>query len=705
MRNSSLAALSVSFLFGGASLACGGGGAESAGPNILVPASASASTSAAPVAASPSGSTSAEAARSSVVLAQAAVQITDAGTSFNVPAGWTVKSGSGPWTIVAPEGDLAIHVVDTKSADADEAVRHAWSAVTATFSRTLKLSQPRPGRHGWDALRVYEYETSPNEKRWVIARAMQHRGAWTVVAMDGAASTFEKRAGQLRKIIDTLVPEGWKRESFAGKKANKLDAARIDRIKAFVEATRVKAQIPGEAIALVQGGKSVFEGGFGVRDLDKADKVDAKTLFIIASNTKALTTLMLAKLVDQKKIRWDQPAKELYPDFKLGDPTVTSQVLVSHLVCACTGMPRQDLEWLFDFKKQTPKSEMEMLGTFMPTSKFGEVFQYSNSMAAAAGFIGGHVFAPKKELGAAYDEAMSSLVFAPLGMSDTTFDFARAHKANHARGHAIDIDGKTVHSVDELNDSVIPLRPAGGAWSSAHDMAKYVAMELAGGKLPGGKTYIGEEALLARRKPQVAIGEYASYGMALMVDVETGVHLIHHGGDLFGHHSDMFWIPEADTGGVILTNGDGYLVRKAFIRKVLEELYDGAPEAEADANASIAEFLADKAASRKPLARPIDPAVAAKLARHYKNTKIGEIAVSAKGPNVLFDFGGWQSEMASKVNPDGTSSVIALAPEMDDLGFVVADRGGKSALILRDGQHEYVFEADGAPLSAAPPAK
>ena len=64
---------------------------------------------------------------------------------------------------------------------------------------------------------------------------------------------------------------------------------------------------------------------------------------------------------------------------------------MKHLVCACTGMPRQDMEWLFEFKNATPKSALALLGTFQPTSKFGEVFQYSNLMAAAAGFIGGHV--------------------------------------------------------------------------------------------------------------------------------------------------------------------------------------------------------------------------------------------------------------------------------------------------------------------------
>ena len=113
-----------------------------------------------------------------------------------------------------------------------------------------------------------------------------------------------------------------------------------------------------------------------------------------------------------------------------------------------------------------------------------------------------------------------------------------------------------------VNYSVIPLRPAGGAWSSVDDMLKYVSMELADGKLPDGKTYIDEEPLLERRKPQVYMSKDDTYGMGLMVDKTYGVPVVHHGGDLIGYHSDMIWLPQQNVGAVILTNGDpGWLIR------------------------------------------------------------------------------------------------------------------------------------------------
>jgi CubicO group peptidase (beta-lactamase class C family) len=167
------------------------------------------------------------------------------------------------------------------------------------------------------------------------------------------------------------------------------------------------------------------------------------------------------------------------------------------------------MEWLLEFGKLTPKGAMGTLATM----QLGELFQYSNPMAAAAGYIGGHVAFPKIELGKAYDQAMQTRVFNPLGMTNTTFDFKKAQRGNAAAPHAPDVDGKTAVALNEVNYSVIPVRPAGAAWSNVRDMLKYVQMELAEGKLPNGKQYVSKEALLARREPQVAIGNDATYGM------------------------------------------------------------------------------------------------------------------------------------------------------------------------------------------------
>ena len=103
---------------------------------------------------------------------------------------------------------------------------------------------------------------------------------------------------------------------------------------------------------------------------------------------------MLGKLVDEKKLTWSTPVTQAFPAFKLGDAATTSRVLIKHLICACTGLPRQDFEWLLEFQSLTPAGALAVLGTMQPTTRFGEMFQYSNPLAAAAGYVGGHVLIP-----------------------------------------------------------------------------------------------------------------------------------------------------------------------------------------------------------------------------------------------------------------------------------------------------------------------
>src|SRR5207248_10060187 len=229
------------------------------------------------------------------------------------------------------------------------------------------------------------------------------------------------------------------------------------------------------------------------------------------------------------------------------------------------------------------------------------------------------------------------------------------------------------------------------AWSNVHDMLRYIAMELAEGKLPDGSQYITRETLLARRARQVDIGKDETYGMGLMVDTKYATPVLHHGGDLSGFHSDMMWLPEHGVGAVVLTNADpGWVLRDVFQRKLLEVLFDGRDEADADVAAQAKSYYAQLAADRKLLTVPADPAESSKLAGHYHNAALGDIDVRRDGGRTVFDFGEFRSEVATRSNPDGSLSFITIAPGIEGFEFVVSDSAGKR-LTIRDAQHEYVL--------------
>ncbi|MEO7734088.1 MAG: serine hydrolase domain-containing protein, partial [Kofleriaceae bacterium] len=538
-------------------------------------------------------------------LARDAPRATAAGSTFIAPAGWTLVVRGAATILEAPERGSWIALVDVPTADADAAVERAWAAYRPDRPWKLKLATSQPAPDGWAEARRYTYETSPAEARDVQAFAARHAQTWTIAIADLARAVGEKRDSQISLLLSRLAPKGYHRESFAGRPARVLDAARIAELTRFVERARTLFEVPAISLGIVQDGEVRFAGGFGVRELGQPAPPDADTLYLIASDTKALTTLLLAKLVDQGRLQWDTPVVQVMPSFKLGDAATTASMRVKHLVCACTGLPRQDLEWLTEFRRATPASMMALLATMQPTSKFGALFQYSNLLAAAGGYVAAYARSPERELGAGYDAAMQAEVLDPLGMTATTFDFARALRGNHAGAYGLDVDGAVVPAVMELNYAAIPLRPAGGAWSNVRDLLKVVEMELARGVLPDGRRYIGEAALLARRTPQVAIDGDESYGLGLAINTRWGVPLVSHGGDLSGYHSDVMWLPDHGVGAVILTNAQaGMIIREVLHRKLLEVVFDGEPRADAELAAAATQLRAQRLAERAQLTVP-----------------------------------------------------------------------------------------------------
>ncbi|HEY4114951.1 MAG TPA: serine hydrolase domain-containing protein [Rhizomicrobium sp.] len=620
---------------------------------------------------------------------------TPAGTTFTIPAGWSSDTNGKLVVLAPPEGDLKVGLIDVEAKDADSAVAAGWEAFQPGFKRPLRLATPQSPYNGWEERHSYDYETSPNEKLVVTAYAWRSGANWLVVMGHGNEATAEKRLGQVGLIIGSARPKGYSRESFVGKAAHPLDAARIQTLKNFVADGMSMLRVPGVGLAFIDGGKVVYEGGIGVRTLGKPAKIDANTRFIAASNTKAMTTLLLARLVDEGKLRWDEPVVEAYPNFKLGDPQVTREAEIKSLICACTGMPREDFEWLLNYEGNTPASAMQQLGHMVPTSKFGEVFQYSNLMAAAAGFIGGSIAEPGKELGAAYDEAMQKKVFGPLGMTRTTLSFEKAMSDDdYARPHDVDIDGHPAVGSMSLNYAVIPARPAGGMWTTPHDLAQYVMMELAKGVAPNGKRLVSEANLMERRKPNVIVGEDVTYGMGLITDKRWGVTVIHHGGDLAGYHSDMMWLPDYGVGAVILTDSDpGYAIRGPLMRKLLEVMFDGKPLADAQLKAAADQLDADRKKTRERLVIPADSALTANLASYYTNPALGSVTLVHKGKDLVVHPGRheWQSVVATRKNDDGSISLITISPTLQGFEWVIGEKDGKRTLITRDAQHEYVY--------------
>ena len=143
-------------------------------------------------------------------------------------------------------------------------------------------------------------------------------------------------------------------------------------------------------------------------------------------------------------------------------------------------------------------------------------------------------------------------------------------------------------------------------------------------------------------------------------------------------------------GAIILTNADsGGALLAPFKRRVLEVLYDGAPQAAADVAAAASAIRAGQAGPHPK--SPPDATVIAQIADHYVSAELGRIAVSRDSAGLMLDFGGWHTHVGSVVNADGTVSLVPIDPAMPKWPFTITERDGKRALIVREAQHEYVY--------------
>ena len=168
--------------------------------------------------------------------------------------------------------------------------------------------------------------------------------------------------------------------------------------------------------------------------------------------------------------------------------------------------------------------------------------------------------------------------------------------------------------------------------------------------------------------------------------------IVHHGGSLFGYKSDWMILPDSGVGAVLLTNADnGGMLLGPLMRRLVEVVFDGKPEAVGDVTSAASIHRAFQAKERTRLQIPAAKDEVAKVADRYSNPALGDIRIDRGGAATTFRFNGWEAPVATRKNDDGTTSFVTLDPVFEGEEFVVAEREGKRALVVRDGQHEYVF--------------
>jgi CubicO group peptidase (beta-lactamase class C family) len=630
-------------------------------------------------------------------------QITTAsGAKFDVARGWLVARGNGLIVIEEPQRELAAAFVETSAATVEEAIAQAWKRWRPDFARTIRQTAKPPASQGWDEIAQIAYETSADERRVVTALARRKGTTYYVTLIDGALAAAERRGAQLNIAVGSLHVAARTEEDLSGRKAHTLDAARAEQLVAFAERARQQAKVPGVALAVVQNGRVVLERGLGVQALGGSDAVTPTTLFMIGSMTKPLTSLMMARLVDAKRFSWETPITTLMPSFALADPDATRRVTMAHTVCACTGLPRWDMEFIFEWHGSNPQSRIELLRAMKPTTGFGETFQYSNLMVASGGYVSAMTAARSKDLRRAYEEVMRAEVLEPLGMTATALDLDAARTQTHAKPHSrtLTFDAELIPT--EMERGVDSVMPAGGAWSNVRDIARWLQLELGNGRL-NGKQIVSEANLLERRKPRVKITARSSYGLALMVDESRGLTSIGHGGNTFGFSADAVFFPEHDTALVVLTNAqaaNAYL--GAVRRKLIELLLDAQPEAEKNFAFGLTQLAENIKKQMQEITVTPDPAFVQPLIGAWTNPRLGTVTIRREGNAFTLDAGEWKAPIGEHKDPSGIRRIIMTGPPFAGMAFWPQQTEGRQTLLFETAQQKYLFERAPGTASAQP---
>ncbi len=444
-------------------------------------------------------------------------------------------------------------------------------------------------------------------------------------------------------------------------------------IDAVVERVRKEFEVPGLAVAVVKDGEVLLARGYGVRKLGEAAPVDAHTRFAIASNTKAFTAAALAILVDEGKLKWGDRVIEHLPWFQMADPYVTREMTLRDLFVHRSGLALGAGDLLYWPASTYSTEEIARRLRHVPlATSFRANYAYDNILYLIAGL------ALERVGGRSWAEFVRTRILEPVRMGESSAMPLHPAKAdNVATGHA-KFDFKELRPLDyavafENNPAAATIH------SSVHDLAKWMRVQLAGGRIDAGPD--GARSALftpARQKemwsvvtpmplpePRVAAlaavrPNFLGYGLGWVLADFRGQRIVYHTGGWPGMVSRLTLVPERNCGVVVLTNQETGAAFNAVTLHVLDALLGAAPTDWVAAYAEAAKRSASDADTswRKHMAaRDADAKLALPLARfagRLRDAWYGDVIVAEeagrltmrfeKTPQLIGDLEHWQHQ-------------------------------------------------------------
>lgn len=331
----------------------------------------------------------------------------------------------------------------------------------------------------------------------------------------------------------------------------------LQKLDAYYQQALQDWDVPGMAIAIVQNDSVIFAKDYGVLNSKTGGKVDANTLFGIASNSKAYTAAALATLVDAGKINWEDKVRQYVPYLQLYDPFVTENLTVEDLLCHRVGYQTFSGDLLWYNTTYSREEIIRRMRYLKPSYNFRDGYGYSNLMFITAGEVIENVS------GKTWEAYIKETFLQPLGMNQT-YTSVNDLKGirNVASPHGFDTKGKPYAATLTAWDS---WNPAAGIFTSVTQQAQWMRLQLNRGAYKG-KQFFSEEAsrnmwtvhnpfaMSKQATEETPSTHFTGAGLGWFLSDYEGRKLVYHGGGHEGMNSRTVLVPEENLGIVILTN-------------------------------------------------------------------------------------------------------------------------------------------------------
>ncbi len=521
----------------------------------------------------------------------------------------------------------------------------------------------------------------------------------------------------MKRIIRSLTLV-WVSSATAGLAVAQTDP--LAEFDAYVVRSLAHWRVPGVAVAVVRGDSVVLARGYGVKELGRAEPVTARTMFEIGSTTKAFSAALLAMLVDEGTLSWDDRVTARLPGFELHDPFVTREVTIRDLLSHRTGLVGG-----FNAYTSVSRAEVTRRIRFLdPVIPFRSRYEYSNPLYAAAGEVAAAA------TGMPWERLLETRITRPLGMLETTTDITRFFDSTRfarcfycafpARTPSISdaVPGTDVAMPHQLRGDSVRVIPwqsydnavsAGSVISNVTEMAQWLRLLVNEGRHDG-RELIRRSTFREMHRPQAVLiptgwiamvdslspsTHFWQYGLGWRMNDYRGRKIVWHTGGIAGFLAYVGLVPEERLGIVVLSNGDlGYELLPQSLALRITDLHLGAPVRDWTSELAAA-MAADRRRQAAAEARLVAGRVSgttpsrplARFAGTYGSNLYGDAVVAVVGEGLRFRIQGgaegslrhWHYDLfrlhLDASNPGGFFTTFETDPRGEVVRLTVAGLG------------------------------